>query len=295
MPGEAPAAQGRRGERRRPGVARRGPRGKRSRPARGARRGPVPPRCRCGPQLAGKAKLTSRSGRGRSAPPPRPRGLSRKRRPWSSQASRSRRGPPCAPSPFFGSAAAKCQPQAQWSPRPPGPLPCLAPPQVAPGPPRPACACRSSVGSGAGRRPAPLPGPGDTARALRSPTATVGTPTRSSAPGPASTHSVPKCHDLRAHPAPQPPGPRARPYLRFPGGHRRRRLFSGPERLGTLGPRPPQGAKWPPPRGPGASAWSLVPAASALAARARLLCKEKATQSFKVENEKSRGGGASPT
>lgn len=99
--------------------------------------------------------------------------------------------------------------------------------------------------------------------------------------------------------SPRPPRPAAtrspRPALpTVPGGHRRRRRrFSGPERLGALGPRPPQGAKWPPPRGPGASAWSLVPAASALAARARLLCKEKATQSFKVKNEKSRGGGAS--
>lgn len=72
-----------------PGVsARRAPRGRRGGQGGGLPRGPVGPRCRSGSRLAGKAKVTSRSGvalppcgRGRSAPPPRPLGRSRERRP----------------------------------------------------------------------------------------------------------------------------------------------------------------------------------------------------------------------
>lgn len=242
--------------------------------------------------LAGKAKLTSRSGRGRWAPPPRPRDPS-PGGPGTWKSAGAARPRPLRPGCSRRDSAGR---RGRGDPRPV--LPCRWGPPAARDRPAPAAAASAAAQGGA--RPL-LPGPEATAGSphpLRSPVGTPAEPVPGSAP---TTGSVPK----RATPEPTPPGPqppvarprpRPRPCLPRRGGRRRRRRpLSGAERL----ERPGRARRGDPSRLLAAARrrrWSLVPVRARGPPGATCVQRRKATERFKVRSRAERrrgwGGGA---
>lgn len=198
----------------------------------------------------------------------------------------SRRGPLRVPSPFLGLQLPRLNPgcdgrRGRRDSRP------VSSPQVGPVAARPARACG---GSGAGRRPDPLSwDPRRKKGSPRTPTGTRGErrAPRAPLPGPQpGPHPVPTARPRARVPTRSPsaiparsrPGPLSTHPIPVPGPAYR----SGEDTAAARSPGPrrllPPGEKPPPPRGPGASAWSLVPASARAAeragCRARLLCEE---------------------
>lgn len=274
---------------------RRAPRGRRCGQGGGAPRGPVGPRSRSGSRLAGKAKLTSQSGvalppcgRGGSAPPARPQGQAAnteaggRRGTWTSVGAAARLGSPPRVCSGRSSTPGATVVAAAGTPS------LTRPRRWDPGPPRPAGA-RSR--RDAGRRPRP-PRPGPVARegSPRPPAGPQRDPHQTGPPRPPLGPRAPRS------PARTP----ARP-VPVPRDAYRAREAAAAAAAAALRGRGGRGARAAPAagsalassRGPGASAWSLDPAASARAARARLLCEEeKAGEGFKVRGAASAGGGA---
>lgn len=201
---------------------------------------------------------------------------------------RSRRGPPCVPGSFLGLQPPRLNPGSDGlrgllDSRP------VSSPQVGPGAVRPARACTGSTRSSAGRRPRPLSW--DSCLEKGSPCTGTGSPGETP-PQPRAqvpTRSPGAAILARARPGP-PTHPFPVPGPAYRSGEAAAAARSpGPRRLPAAGS---EVASSPRPR---RQRWSLVPAASALDAGARLRCKEEnATEGFKVKKERARGGASPP-
>lgn len=201
---------------------------------------------------------------------------------------RSRRGPPCVPGSFLGLQSPRLNPGSDGlrgllDSRP------VSSPQVGPGAVRPARACTGSTRSSAGRRPRPLSW--DSCLEKGSPCTGTGspgeTPPQPRAQVPTRSPGAAILARARLGPPTHPfpvPGPAYRS-----GEAAAAARSPGPRRLPAAGS---EVASSPRPR---RQRWSLVPAASALDAGARLRCKEEnATEGFKVKKERARGGASPP-